>query len=206
MINLNNIKWKQIMNLFRDFRMLDSVPVMVCKLPTEIFDWEIKHFVQEGRKYKNHPLNFLRQHYNAGENKFQIAVPRNLCSDAFVMPYLIYLGQFFLYQLDGIDLEDSLRGLSIRQASNHFDNIDFWINYAQKGDYNPNHTHSDNQGLSGVIYVTGNGNPTVFDNTTELHGVPGEIAIFPAGLLHKVEEQTQDNERITMSFNLRVDL
>ena len=42
MSNLNNIKWKQIMNLFRDFRMLDDVPVMVCKLPTEIFDWEIK--------------------------------------------------------------------------------------------------------------------------------------------------------------------
>jgi len=205
MTDLSNIKWKQIMHLFKDYKLLDKVPVMVCKLPEEIFE-EIEGFVETCRKYKTHPLSFLRQHYNAGVNSFQVSVPRSVCSDSFCMPYLIYYGQFFLYKLDEIDLEDSLRGLSIRQSSNHFDNIDFWINYAGKGDYNPNHTHADNEGLSGVIYVTGNGKPTVFNDEVEYYGAPGDIAIFPAGLLHRVDEHIDDEERITLSYNLRVDL
>lgn len=205
MINLNNIKWKSIMNLFSEHKLLDDVPVMICKLPEEIFQ-EIQGFVEDCRKYKNHPLSFLRQHYNAGENSFQVSVPRAVCSDSFCMPYLIYLGQFFLYKMDEIDLEDSFRAISIRQSSNHFDNIDFWINYTEKGNYNPNHTHANNEGLSGVIYVTGNGKPTVFNDEKEHFGKPGEIAIFPAGLLHKVDTHTDNDERITLSFNLRVNL
>lgn len=202
MTDFNNIQWKKIMNLFSDYKMLDKVPVLVCKLPEELLA-EVNYFVEECRKYQKHPLSFLKQHYNAGKNSFQISVPKVICSDSFTMPYLIYLGQFFLYKLEEIDLEDSLRAVSIRQTSNHFDNIDFWINYSQKGDYNPNHTHADNEGMSGVIYITGNGQPTVFNNEVEYYGSPGDIAIFPAGLLHKVDEHTDDEERITMSFNLK---
>ena len=203
--NLSNIKWKKIINLFNNHKMLDGVPVMVCKLPQEIFK-EMEYFVEACRTYKDHPLSFLRQHYNAGENSFQVSVPRTLCSDSFSMPYLIYLGQFFLYKIDEIDLENSFRALRIRESSNHFDNIDFWINYTGKGDYNPNHTHADNEGLSGVIYVTGNGQPTIFNNDVAYSGSPGEIAIFPASLLHKVDEHVDSKERITLSFNLKIDL
>ena len=205
MTNLTNIKWKKILNLFSSYKMLDGVPVLVCKLPEELFK-EIQDFVEICRKYKTHPLSFLRQHYNAGENSYQVSIPRSVCGDSFTMPYLIYLGQFFLYKVDEIDLEDSFRSLRIRESSNHFDNIDFWINYISKGDFNPDHTHADNEGLSGVIYVTGNGQPTIFNNDVEYYGKPGEIAIFPAWLLHRVDEHTDENERITLSFNLRVDL
>ena len=197
---MKEIKTNKILSLFKDHTFLKEVPVCITKLPIEVFD-ELIHFTEECRKRKNHNLSFLFEHYNKGLNTYQISVPKPDVERSFIMPYLISLGQFYLYSVQNIPFDESHRNVLLRENVNHYDGYDLWINYTEKGDENPNHTHAG--AFSGVIYLKNTETiPTIFNQKVKFFGSPGTIVIFPSDLEHSVEKQTDDFERITMSFNL----
>jgi len=190
----------KLLSLFKDYKMLTEIPVLITKLPKEIFK-ELLLFTEQSKKIKKHNLSFLLEHYNAGLNTYQISVPKPDIEKSFTMPYLISLAQFYLYLNNNISFAKSHRNVLLRENFNHYDGYDLWINYTNKGDENPVHTHAGT--FSGVIYIKNTETtPTIFNQKIKLIGNPGEIAIFPANLEHSVEKQKDDFERITMSFNL----
>jgi len=197
---MKEIKEKKILSLFEDHKMLKEVPVLITKLPKQIFE-ELLLFTEDRKKIKNNDLSFLFEHYNMGLNTYQISISKPDIEKSFIMPYLISLGQFYLYLNNNIPFDKSHRNVLLRENINHYDGYDLWVNYTNKGDENPNHTHSGN--LSGVIYIKNTKTtPTIFDNKIGIIGNPGQIVIFPSQLEHMVEKQKEDFERITMSFNL----
>ena len=197
---MKKIKEKNIINLFKKNKILNVGPVLITKLPKEIFK-ELKIITKNYKKIKNHKLNFLFEHYNLGLNSYQTSVQKPIIETSFIFPYIIALGQFYLYKFNDIPFEKSHRKVLLRENVHHYDGYDLWINYTNKGDENPYHTHLGS--LSGVIYIKNtNKNPTIFDEKEKYYGMPGEIAIFPSNLKHKVDKQTKNFERITMAFNL----
>jgi|TARA_R110000765_G_scaffold185190_1_gene290917 uncharacterized protein (TIGR02466 family) len=103
--------------------------------------------------------------------------------------------------------------------------INYWINKNKTHDYNLMHSHDGF--LSGIYYIKTpidcgrlvfqNGNLTkmqynyvnYFDNpnffSTFISEVSeGEIYLFPSNLLHSVEPNRSNEERISVSFNLRI--
>ena len=108
--------------------------------------------------------------------------------------------------------------------------IDAWANINKPGDYNVKHDHPT-ANLSGVLWIKcpkncGNivfENPTSFQSFNEINSytndfkdlyaqyfsywflpTEGRILIFPAYLRHSVEENKSDEDRISVSFNLRL--
>jgi hypothetical protein len=197
---MKKIQEDKIIELFKDFKFLNNIQAISGKLPEVIFN-ELKEFTEIHRKIKNHELNFLFEHYNAGLNSYQISVQKPFVEASFTFPFLIALGQFFLYKYYKIPFQDTHRKLLLRENVNHYDGYDLWINYTKEGDENPFHNHGGF--LTGVIYIQNTEkNPTIFLNNVKHHGLPGEILMFPADLKHAVEKQIENTERITMSFNL----
>jgi hypothetical protein len=93
------------------------------------------------------------------------------------------------------------RDFFLRDWSGHYDGYDLWANFAYKGDDNPIHNHSGT--LSGVIYYNNHKHPTIFDNYGCAYaGDNGTMIMFPSQVLHHVEEQTVNKERITFAFNI----
>ena len=93
------------------------------------------------------------------------------------------------------------RAFSIRKWEGHFDGYDIWTNFAYKGDDNPRHNHAGL--LSGVIYYKNHNHPTIFDQYgCAYEGLDGTMVMFPASVLHHVEPQTVNKERITLAFNI----
>ena len=105
-----------------------------------------------------------------------------------------------------------------------------WININKPGAYNIKHDHPDSN-LAGVLWIKcpkdcGNivfDNPTAFQSYTEmvsynpefnekfkLHPAyyfpptEGRILVFPSHLLHKVGENNSNEDRISVSFNLKL--
>ena len=145
-------------------------------------------------------MGSLRNHLNKGENSYQISIPKPLIEQSFLFPYLIKLGEHFL-RTQSIEINDHHRRVRLRSNHNHFDGYDCWVNFTNKGDHNPFHTHSGS--LSGVIYYSNKDtSPTIFENDIRYFGKEQEIVIFPATLGHCVDTHISDNERITLSFNL----
>ena len=93
------------------------------------------------------------------------------------------------------------RHFKLRKWSGHFDGYDIWTNFAYQGDDNPSHNHAGL--LSGVIYYKNHTHPTVFDQyNVSYEGLDGTMVMFPAQVLHHVEPQHQNKERITLAFNI----
>ena len=93
------------------------------------------------------------------------------------------------------------RAFSLRKWEGHFDGYDIWTNFAYKGDDNPVHNHAGF--LSGVIYYKNHGHPTIFDEyNVGYEGKDGTMVLFPSQVLHHVEQQVVDTERITLAFNI----
>lgn len=94
-----------------------------------------------------------------------------------------------------------------------------WLTMNWKNHYSHAHHHGDAD-LSGVFYVKTNGkdgelifeNPNRLSTTSYLlntwqetcHYVPqeGRLILFPGWLIHRVEKNKTDNERISFSFNV----
>tara|TARA_B100001778_G_scaffold295638_1_gene268004 strand:+ start:56 stop:724 length:669 start_codon:yes stop_codon:yes gene_type:complete len=109
-------------------------------------------------------------------------------------------------------------------------NVDAWININPPGAYNVKHSHAGND-LSGVLWIKcsencGNiefDNPSAFQTYREIDSyaddfkernniypayyfppTEGRTLVFPSYLQHKVEENQSDEDRISVSFNIRL--
>lgn len=188
--------------LFKDFYFLPNsrYPIYTGKLNNELI-LELDTFINAANKIKNHPLGFLKNHKNAGDNSFQVSVPNNLINNSFMFPFLNYLGEYYLHLTEQIPIESLKRKVTLRENSGHFDLYDFWVNYSEPGDKNDMHRHSGM--LSGVIYFNNDIElPTKFEDNFLFNGTKGDIIIFPSFLWHGVDSNTTNNTRITFAFNL----
>jgi len=184
-------------DLFKDFYFNNQI--LIGKLPPRIFD-ELAFFVKQCRKYKDDELGFLRNHLNAGKNSYQLSIPKPLIETSFSFPYIIKLGEYYLNQV-GTPVDAFYRKVRLRCNENHFDGYDFWVNFTYTGDDNPEHNHAGD--LSSVIYFSNVDQiPTLFEGGISYAGKAGDIVLFPAKLLHRVEKHQHTAERITLSFNL----
>ena len=177
-------------------------PVMVTKIPKQILK-EIEGWVKESRKFKDSPLSELKAHQNVGylsmdgkkHNSYQCSISPRLIEDSFWLAWVLRLTT--KYWGSGKDH----RHFKMRKWNGHFDGYDIWTNFAYKGDDNPCHNHSGF--LSGVIYYKNHGHPTIFDDhNVGYEGLDGTIALFPSSVVHHVEPQTVNKERITLAFNI----
>lgn len=183
-------------------RLQDGCPVMVTRIPKPIMK-EIDGWVKECRKIKNHPLADLKAHENVGyiasdgkkHNSYQCSVPRRLINEGFWLAWVLKLSSKYW------GMGKTHRDFFLRDWSGHYDGYDLWVNFAYKGDDNPTHNHSGT--LSGVIYYNNHDHPTIFDNYGCAYtGDNGTMIMFPSQVLHHVEEQTVNKERITLAFNI----
>ena len=189
----------EIHSLFKDFTFIDNTPVLKGMLPQTIFE-EVANWAETYRAYKDHPLSFLREHKNAGMNSYQVSILRSDLFKSYLLPFLNYLGEYYIYKVDNIPIDKLYGRVVIGENKNHFDDVDIWLNYSYKNDENPKHSHAGS--LSGVIYIKNiSKTPTYFNNTSHA-GEAGEIIIFPANLLHGVEKLNVDEERTTIAYNL----
>lgn len=197
---MKKIKIENVFSLFEKSKTLNDVPVLITKLPEEIFN-ELLIIVENHRKIKDHKLGFLFETHNVGFKVYQISVRKPIVETSFIFPYVISLGQFYLYKFNNIPFEKSHRKVLLRENVHHYDGYDLWINFSNKENEIPDHTHAGS--LSGVIYIKNTEKiPTIFDEKEKYYGKSQEVAIFPSNLHHRVAEQIENYERITMSFNL----
>lgn len=97
-----------------------------------------------------------------------------------------------------------------------------WVNRSFKGQWHHTHIHPWSY-LSGIIYLTGNSGKTWFSRNCDYNPSnnfsirnpddninriihrhtpePGTMLIFPSAIPHSVDENLEDEPRITLSFN-----
>ena len=127
-------------------------------------------------------------------------------------------------------LINSLVGLPPFKKSIDF-TVKSWININKPGDHNITHTHPKND-LSGVLWIKCSENcgdiefenPSVFQTFQEINSytddfknknniypayyfppIEGRVIIFPSYLMHQVKENKSNEDRISVSFNIRLD-
>ena len=183
-------------------KLKQDCPVMICKIPPQIMK-ELDVWVKESKKFKNHPLAELKAHENVGykmmdgkaHNSYQCSISPRLVEESFWLGWSLRLA----YKYWGC--RGTNRGFKLRRMLGHFDGYDIWTNFAYKGDDNPIHNHAGF--LSGVIYYKNHGHPTIFDEyNVAYEGLDGTMVMFPSQVLHHVEPQTVNKERITFAFNM----
>lgn len=176
--------------------------ILKTSLPKEIVE-EVEKIVSFARNEMNHPLAYLKEHHNAGKNKYQISVNKNILNDSFLYPFIIKFAAFYLRQKNVFYKEEEIL---IEKYSIGNSNYGFWINFSDSGNCNPKHNHSGV--LSGIIYFKNDkGVPTNFfcdDNVVQYCGKLGDILVFPSNIPHEVEKIDFIGERITLSFNLEI--
>lgn len=110
---------------------------------------------------------------------------------------------------------------SIFQEFPKFQFTTWWVNINNKGNYNIAHTHGGDSDLAVVWYLTDNQSslifhnpfscarhnlnlaiPTTYQNDVEIDARVGDFIIFPADVLHSVEQNKFDTPRISLSFNM----
>ena len=175
---------------------------MVVDIPALIKN-EIDVWVKESRKFKDSPLAELKAHENVGylasdgkkHNSYQCSISPHLIEQSFWLAWVLRLTTKY-WGMGKVN-----RSFSLRKWDGHFDGYDIWTNFAYKGDDNPQHNHAGF--LSGVIYYKNHRHPTVFDNYgVGYEGLDGTMVMFPSHVLHHVEPQTANKERITLAFNI----
>ena len=186
------------MNEFLKMRKLrDGCPVMIAEIPKQIKK-EIAEWVKESRKFKDSPLSNLKKYDtgNRGTNiSYQCPPPCNLVENSFWLAWVLKLSAEYW----GMGRSD--REFRLRKWDGHSDGYDIWVNFSNKGDYFPSHTHSGF--LSGVMYYRNHGVPTIFDDyNCSYEGKDGTMVMFPVTTVHRVGDQILDKERITLSFNI----
>ena len=183
-------------------KLQDGCPVMVIKIPPQI-QKEIDGWVKESKKFKNSPLALLKAHENVGylaldgktHNSYQCSISPHLVDSSFWLAWVLRLSAKYW------GMEKDNRKFKLRKWDGHFDGYDIWTNFAYQGDDNPTHNHAGF--LSGVIYYKNHKHPTIFDQySCGYEGLDGTMVMFPAHVLHHVEPQHQNKERITLAFNI----
>jgi|TARA_R110002020_G_scaffold4968_3_gene21242 hypothetical protein len=174
--------------------------ILKHKIPSSIIE-DIEKYVKRTDEIRKHKLNFLLEHYNIGNNSYQVSIPYDCLEGSFLQAYLIYLGEWYRCKYEHLSFNDTRRTVRLRRNENHFDAYDCWINYIEKDAINEWHNHAGN--LSGVIYHTDCKNSaTHFENGFSYKGNPGDILIFPSSLRHSVNKHTNKEKRITLAYNL----
>ena len=177
-------------------------PVLVFKIPSQIMK-EIDVWIKESKRFKNNPLAELKAHENVGylaldgkpHNSYQCSISPHLVESSFWLAWVLRLSAEYW----GIGKHH--RDFQLRKWDGHFDGYDIWTNFAYKGDDNPAHNHGGF--LSGVIYYKNHNHPTVFDQYgCAYEGLDGTMVMFPSTVIHHVEPQTANKERITLAFNI----
>ena len=177
-------------------------PVMIADIPKQI-QKELDGWIKESRKFKDHPLAALKAHENVGyltmdgkkHNSYQCSISPRLIEESFWLAWVLRLTAKYW------GMGKNHREFSLRKWNGHFDSYDIWTNFAYKGDDNPTHNHAGL--LSGVIYYKNHKHPTIFDQyQCGYEGLDGTMVMFPASVLHHVEPQTVNKERITLAFNI----
>ena len=183
-------------------RLAEGCPVLIFDIPRPIRR-EIDEWVNESRRFKNHPLAALKAHENVGyltadgkkHNSYQCSISPHLIEQSFWLGWVLRLTAKY-WGMGG-----SHRDYSLRKWHGHFDSYDIWTNFAYKGNDNPTHNHAGL--LSGVIYYKNHNHPTNFnDYDVSYEGKDGTMVMFPAGVYHHVNPQTANKERITLAFNI----
>lgn len=191
---------EKIKKLFENFITVpDQEIVVMGRLPNELIA-ELDNFTDHCRKIKEHNLSFLKEHNNIGQNTYQVSVPTQLIENSYLLSYINYLGEFYLSKVLNTPEEDFFRKVILRKHQGHFDGYDFWINFCDKNSINQKHNHSGT--LSGIIYYKNDIEQKTHFENFEVIGKTGDILLFPSYLEHWVEEQIEEYERITFSFNL----
>lgn len=198
-------------SLFDKSELIDLGITKIYKTIIPDLIWiEIQELLNDAKKTKCHPLSKLKTHRNEGKNSFQITVNKNLFENSFVYPYIIFAGQKYVSIMDNVNYQELHRNILIRKYSNHYDGYDFWFNFSNKGDINPQHMHVGS--ISSVIYLENTENlSTDFlsspngEKILKYFGKPKEMILFPSFLWHLVEENNSDVERVTASYNLIYD-
>ena len=177
-------------------------PVLAIKIPSQIMK-EIDGWVNESKKLKNSPLASLKAHENVGylsmdgkaHNSYQCSISPHLVESSFWLAWVLRLTAKYW------GMGNDHRQFKLRKWDGHFDGYDIWTNFAYKGDDNPQHNHAGL--LSGVIYYKNHGHPTIFDEyDCAYEGNDGTMVMFPSKVIHHVEPQTVNKERITLAFNI----
>ena len=183
-------------------KLQDGCPVMVAKIPEQILA-EIDLWVEESKGLKYHPLSTLKGHENVGylgiddkkHNSYQCSISPHLIDSSFWLAWVLRLTSKYW------GMGKNHRHFRVRRWGGHFDGYDVWTNFAYKGDDNPSHNHAGL--LSGVIYYKNHGHPTIFDEyNCGYEGLDGTMVMFPSQVMHHVEKQVVDTERITLAFNV----
>ena len=177
-------------------------PIMGCKVPSLIMD-EITEWVDESKRIKNSPLAELKAHENAGylansegkkHNSYQCSISPHLIDKSFWLAWVLRLVAKYSENKNN-------RGYKLRKWEGHFDGYDIWTNFSYKGDVNPSHDHSGY--VSCVIYYKNHNHPTIFDDyDLSYPGYDGTMVLFSSHVIHHVEPQIEDKERITLAFNI----
>jgi hypothetical protein len=195
-------------DIFNDFKFVPGTSVLKGKLPDAIFE-EVKEMVEIGRKIKDHPLAYLKHIKTDVGNVYRNTVDIAKLEQSFLMPLLIFLGEYYINKTTNISLDNLNKKVKLKQLIGHHDKYDVWINYSYKGDIVPIHQHGSF--MSGNIFIQNEEKAkTIFQHLNGVYqgcevgivGEPGEIIIFPANLPHYVPTLKEDKERITMTFNL----
>ena len=177
-------------------------PVMMTRIPPQI-QKELDVWVKESTKFKDCALSELKAHENVGykhmdgkqHNSYQCSISPHLIEESFWLAWVLRLTAKYW------GMGKSNRAFSLRKWDGHFDGYDIWTNFAYKGDDNPTHNHAGF--LSGVIYYKNHQHPTIFDEyACAYEGLDGTMVMFPSQVLHHVEPQTVNKERITLAFNI----
>ena len=189
-------------DLLKMEKLVDGCPVMVGDIPKQI-QKELDVWVNESKKFKNSSLAELKAHENVGylaadgkqHNSYQCSISPHLIEQSFWLAWVLRLATKYW------GLGKHNRHFSLRKWDGHFDGYDIWTNFAYQGDDNPTHNHAGF--LSGVIYYKNHKHPTIFDQySCGYEGLDGTMVMFPAHVLHHVEPQHQNKERITLAFNI----
>ena len=183
-------------------RLAEGCPVLIFDIPKQI-QKELDVWVNESKKLKNSPLAALKAHENVGylsadgkkHNSYQCSIPPAMIEESFWLACVLRLTAKYW------GMGKSNRDFKLRKWDGHFDGYDIWTNFAYQGDDNPTHNHAGF--LSGVIYYKNHKHPTIFDQYgCAYEGLDGTMVMFPNQVLHHVEPQTANKERITLAFNI----
>lgn len=189
-------------SLIHDFYFIknSTYPILKGSLHSELV-CELDNFTVECTNIKNNTLGFLKNHYNAGMNSFQVSVPSLLLKDSYLYAFLNHLGEYYIEKTRNLSKDETFRKVILRENQGHFDCYDFWLNFINNNDVNELHRHSGT--ISGVIYYDNSINfPTYFDDGTEVLGQKGDIILFPATAWHGVRKNNTNQTRLTYAFNM----
>lgn len=203
---------KTLEEIFNDVTLIGETPNLIMKvqLPDKIFD-EVKSWIEPCRAIKDDDYGILLNHRNVGtgHNSYQTGIPKKYIDNSFFLGYVIHLAELYLKTTNHPNrgpMGDYNRAVAMRDNVGHYDGYDIWMNFTYQGDDNPLHNHAGD--LSSIIYVKDEDcQPTIFPTANYTHEPKeGEMLIFPAHLQHEVKMKLTESERISVSYNLNLQL